>query len=369
MRESSIAICGTVMLDGSRTSKELSQMVDPALTRFIKSHSIGVCDFETVLSVKSGAHAKAVSLIVDPGYASILTEWGFTHANCIHNHCLDAGVEGFDETVENFTRVGIKPLTGGPSLFGRAHTVESVGGRRVALLSYSAIGEVGLRYDAAAVALHEIADYRHSCDYVIVFFHDGYDLAPIPLPSALARYRGMCDAGADIVFVNQAHVYQGYERLDSHWVFPSTGNFLVHTLGDRRWAPIDRGVVVSIGLEESLSLEISPTRIDTRTLVVALDPASGSAWDEFWNARDHWYRGLVSTRWAEFTAKGIVAGPFLAQQVFTGLPLWVRNYGMLGLLKILRIYANGFHRRMWLALFCHMIRLKSLYFFRFKRWP
>lgn len=365
MSNLTVALCGTVMIDGRISVEELKNLLSPNIKRVLGSADLSICDFETVLSSRAASEQKAVSLIVDPNYASVIHDWGFTHANCVHNHSLDGGIEGFNDTISYLRTVGVVPVVGQSAAMGTAHVVETIRGRRVALLAYSAIGEIAVGNHPWERALEDIASYRRVCDHVLVFYHDGYDLAPIPLPSDQEKYRRLAGMGADAVIINQAHVFQGYEVFKGVPIVFSTGNLAVHTLDDLRWAPIDRGQIIVLTLEGQIRISLHPTQIQTRTLSVDLAGTSGDETLARLRELTEWYAGNNTDWWSEFSARGVIAGPFLAQQVFSGLPQWWKKYGLWGLLKVMRVYLNRFHRQLVVAWCAGLCGIRSKRYDRF----
>ena len=69
---------------------------------------------------------------------------------------------------------------------------------------------------------------KKECDFVIVFAHAGLEFQNIPQKEWRARYRHLCDLGADVVVGSHPHVPQGFEEYGDALIFYSLGNFYFH---------------------------------------------------------------------------------------------------------------------------------------------
>ena len=337
-----MVVCGTVMLVPSRSPEFYRTILSPKLKEKIRQGDISVCDLETCFTSSPEHVPKAVNLVVPPGYASVIKDWGFTHTNCVHNHSLDAGPKGFQDSLAALVSVGLRPLSGGKGLSGADHEICTVRGKRVAMLSYCAIGELGDTYDAYDTARKEIPKYREQSDVVVVFYHDGFDLAGVPLPSQQKRYRTLLDVGADVLLVNQAHVFQGFERYQGRLIFHSTGNFVVYDTSDARWASTNRGAVISIAIhKDEIVFELLPIMIADDLSVSEMTAAN--TFRGLWEERAAVYASIRHSRWNQLRAAGAIAKPFLTEQIVTGLTIWFRKYGFWRGLKATRFFVNRFY--------------------------
>ena len=62
-------------------------------------------------------------------------------------------------------------------------------------------------------------------DFLIVYFHFGYEFEKYPLPLHVSLSRMTIDLGADIVFGSHTHCIQPYEKYKNKFIFYGLGNF------------------------------------------------------------------------------------------------------------------------------------------------
>ena len=59
--------------------------------------------------------------------------------------------------------------------------------------------------------------------------HWNYEYVRFPAPDNRALGKRLIDAGADIIIGSHPHIYQGYEKYKSKYIFHSLGNFVFHS--------------------------------------------------------------------------------------------------------------------------------------------
>jgi hypothetical protein len=74
--------------------------------------------------------------------------------------------------------------------------------------------------------LKQIKEEKKRADFVVVVFHGGNEFNPLPSPDTVARYRLVCDMGADAVIGGHTHCPQGYEYYGGKPIVYSLGNLL-----------------------------------------------------------------------------------------------------------------------------------------------
>lgn len=197
-------------------------------------------NLETALTDRAGGRAeKAVTLCAPTARAAWLAEAGVDVVNVANNHVLDAGPDGFDDTLAALAAQGIAVAGGGCERAGPVQPpVLTRGGLRLGFLGYASE-----RYHDAARghALHgvhgtdletPIRALRAACDAVIVALHWGVEDAFYPSPEQIRVSRAVVDAGAAVVLTHHAHVVQGVERWGRGVIAYSLGNFCFPAGGD-----------------------------------------------------------------------------------------------------------------------------------------
>ncbi|WP_206185936.1 CapA family protein [Sphingosinicella sp. BN140058] len=198
----------------------------------------------------------------DPDHLAALTRAGIAAVSMAGNHIADCGAIGIADTIAELDRLGIAHAGAGADLAAaRAPAFVERGGRRIALLSYNAVGpelswaapdRAGSAYvkvraadggpsrpqadlvEADPQSLAQMADEitraRAEADLLVVALHKGIThrpaaLAPYERPLAFAAI----DAGADIVVGHHAHIARGIEFHFGKPIFHGLGNGVVVT--------------------------------------------------------------------------------------------------------------------------------------------
>lgn len=198
-----------------------------------------------------------------PAIAPALKDAGFTVMSMAGNHCMDWGLDGFFDTIDNLRAADIGVVGAGADIAqARAPLIAQTPGGTVAFLAYSSILPMAYwaeerrpgcapmrahtiyeqiehdqpgtparihtyphRGDLAALQ-HDIAAAKAKADVVVVSLHWGIHF----VPAVLADYqrdvaRAAIDAGADMILGGHAHILKGVELYRGKPVFYSLCNF------------------------------------------------------------------------------------------------------------------------------------------------
>ena len=232
-----ILICGDVVnfhnADGFVCSDEVAKIATEA--------DCSVCNFEAPISgfgrpqPKSGPHIAQVPETVEG-----LKSQGFDLLLLANNHIMDYGREALMATMERISSAGLECLGAGPDAgVAYAPLVKSLDGLKIGMVNAceAQFGVIDFfeRDDPAGYAWinhtqidKTVLSLKKECDFVIVFSHAGLEFQDIPQKEWRARYRHLCDLGADVVVGSHPHVPQGYEEYGDALIFYSLGNFYFH---------------------------------------------------------------------------------------------------------------------------------------------
>jgi poly-gamma-glutamate capsule biosynthesis protein CapA/YwtB (metallophosphatase superfamily) len=182
-----------------------------------------------------------------------------------NNHHLDAGYEGFFETLEHLAEHEIAVCGAGKDLAAaRAPAVVERDGVRVAFLAYSSIlwpgyeagpGKAGcapifvdthyemeepeqpgcdakvtsrVRAGTLTMLREDVAAAREVADVVVVSAHWGIHFTPVKLADYESEFgRAAIDAGADLVLGTHQHILKAVEVYRGRVIFHGTGNFVM----------------------------------------------------------------------------------------------------------------------------------------------
>ena len=150
-----------------------------------------------------------------------------------NNHIMDFGTRGFEETLEELKRSGIRAFGAG-TLENNQRNPLILEESGVALLGYTCPSTTPVfatpdHPGAARLELErvvrEIAEARRAgARRVIVSVHWGEEQVFLPKPGDVVLGRRIIDAGADLVIGHHAHRAQPFERYGGKYIFYGLGN-------------------------------------------------------------------------------------------------------------------------------------------------
>jgi poly-gamma-glutamate synthesis protein (capsule biosynthesis protein) len=200
-----------------------------------------------------------------PQAASAIVGAGLDVISFASNHCMDWGIQGFNDTIRSLEDAGASVVGVGANIEeARKPIVRLIGDVRVAFIAACSIlpadywaeksrpGCVPLRAhtiydqiepdqpgtpariltfpysDDLAKLEEDVRQARELADVVVVSLHWGIHF----IPAVLADYQRMAgqrliDAGADLILGHHAHILKGVELYKGKAIFYSLGNFAV----------------------------------------------------------------------------------------------------------------------------------------------
>ena len=207
-----------------------------AVRPLFRAADIRVLNLETSLSDRGRPFTQKHYIFnASPDNTRVLSHLGVDVAILGNNHSMDMGAEGLARTVESLRRVGIASVGAGANdseAYGPL--LLSLGERRVALLSYSAIGtpemfsaanRPGVAQATGAI-VYQVGQATRLANYVIVSLHWGSEYYTAPDAAQVALAHRIIDAGAVAVIGHHPHIPQGIERYRNGIICYSLGNFL-----------------------------------------------------------------------------------------------------------------------------------------------
>jgi len=187
-----------------------------------------------------------------------------------NNHSLDFGNKGLISTKKNLDRNGILSIGAGLSQDEISNPqIFSFGKTKMAIIN-TAEGEEG-RFGneipgVAPVELHflrsQISSLKTQVDIVTVIVHAGREHLPVPAIYVRDAYRGLADAGADIIIGHHPHVPQGIEKYKNSIIAYSLGNFVMGINSPIELHRLGYFIKVYFHGNEMTSFEIWPYQIE-----------------------------------------------------------------------------------------------------------
>lgn len=266
---------GDIMLAGRATAALTRTGYDhpfAAVSPILRQGDVTIGNLEApVARTGTEFRSKRFRFRSDPALVPALQRAGFTILTLANNHILDFGPQALSETIAHLERQGLGHAGAGADLAAaRKEAVQTVNGRRVAVLAYSLTQPTaffagsdrpGTAPGRAHFFAEDIVRAKSRADYVVVSFHWGGELETRPKAYQVAAARRAIDAGADLVIGHHPHVLQGIERYGSGVIFYSLGNFAFAS--HSRHA--DRSVIARIVLDDGAKeVELIPLNILNR---------------------------------------------------------------------------------------------------------
>ncbi len=235
---------------------------------------IAFCQVDTTFSRRGSPQLQALSAQrAAPGNAGALSV--FSVASFASNHCMDWGVEAFDDTMAALRANGLEVVGAGRDIDeARKPAILDVRGTRVAFLAYNSIllggysateygpGCAPLRVHTAYIPIEpdqpgtpcrthtfvdpadlaamqeDVARAKSQSHVVFVSLHAGIHIQPAVIAAYQreAAHRAI-DAGADIVFQHHGHILKGIEFYMGKPVIYSMGNYVMDIhMPSEEWA-------------------------------------------------------------------------------------------------------------------------------------
>lgn len=161
---------------------------------------------------------------------------GIGAVSLANNHTLDYGADGLADTIAALKAGGIAYAGAGKnSRSARAPAFIDAGGKRVALLAYSATlpeeffagaSTPGTAFAHEAHVRADVAAARARADIVLVSFHWGREGSTELRDYQIKLGHAAIEAGAHAVLGHHPHILQGVERYRDGIIFYSLGNFV-----------------------------------------------------------------------------------------------------------------------------------------------
>jgi poly-gamma-glutamate capsule biosynthesis protein CapA/YwtB (metallophosphatase superfamily) len=236
------------------------------------------CQLENNLS-KRGTGPYAKDVVRNPETAAALKKAGFKVVSTAGNHCMEAGVDAFYDTIENLKNQDLRVLGVGKDIEeARRPVIVEIKGTRIAFLGYSSVtshehlagvGKPGcapLRawtlYEQVepsqpgtpgqphtfpypedlSAMVEDIKKTRFLADVVIVSMHGGIHITPAVIADYQKEYAHRAiEAGADLILQHHSHILKGIEVYSGKVIFYGLGNFAIELhFMTKEWAEIPR---------------------------------------------------------------------------------------------------------------------------------
>ena len=246
------------------------------ITGVINGGDVALCQLEINLSTR-GAGPQGQEIARNPEIAAAIKEAGFDVVAFAGNHTLEAGIDSFNDTLQNLERQKLRALGVGQNIEeARQPVIIECKGTKIAFLGYSSVtkqdhiadsnkpGSASLRawtlYEPMEptqpgtpsrahtfpyrtdldAMIGDIEKAGTQADIVIVSMHGGIHMTPAVIAEYQKEYaHAAIDAGADLVLQHHAHILKGIEIYAGKAIFYGLANFALEVLFmTKEWAEI-----------------------------------------------------------------------------------------------------------------------------------
>ena len=212
------------------------------LVKIIKKQNFAVCNFEAPINENSKKIKKAgPNILQKKETIQILNKSGFNLLLLANNHIYDYGIEGLKNTLKEAKKSKLD-IVGAGVCFEDAYKpiIKKINGLNIGIIN-ACEAQFGVldghnlnQVSGYAWINHPLIDtsiinLKNKVDKIIVCVHAGLENYSIPLSQWKARYKNLCDLGADCIIGSHPHVPQGYEVYKNKPIFYSLGNFYFDT--------------------------------------------------------------------------------------------------------------------------------------------
>jgi poly-gamma-glutamate synthesis protein (capsule biosynthesis protein) len=152
-----------------------------------------------------------------PHFAQILTAGHVNVVSLANNHTLDFFEEGFDDTREALSAVGV-------AYFGNEiNLLTEINGVQVGFFGHRAWADWRENRNLVTAAIEDLRE--RGAQLIIAYFHWGTENETTPEQYQISLGRFTIDAGADLVLGAHSHVIQGIEVYNGRNIVYSLANF------------------------------------------------------------------------------------------------------------------------------------------------
>ncbi len=234
-----LAAVGDIRLDGSvgrLAAKEGPRAPTKDVREWLEADLL-FGNLECALTSRGEKADKLFTFRASTANVSILKAAGFTIVSLANNHVMDYGSKGLEDTLAALDAAGILHVGAGRDE-GEARRPVFIerNGLKIGFLAmtttiptemYAGADKPGVLYADFKRFPAWIKDAKKRCDLLLVSYHGGTQLEPLPNEVQRAFMKKAFAAGADVVLGHHPHVIQPVEIPDGRLAIYSLANFLM----------------------------------------------------------------------------------------------------------------------------------------------
>jgi poly-gamma-glutamate capsule biosynthesis protein CapA/YwtB (metallophosphatase superfamily) len=246
------------------------------VTGVLSQGDLAFCQLEVNLSHR-GIGTQGKENARNPKIAAAIKQAGFDVVSFAGNHCLEAGIDAFYDTIDNLKNQRLLVIGVGKNIEeARRPAIFECKNTKIAFLGYNSIVKEGHwaevdrpgcaplrawtlyepiepsqpgtparahtfpRRDDVSAMVEDIKKAKTQADLVIVSIHSGIHMTPAVIAEYQKEYAHVAiDSGADLILQHHAHILKGIEVYSGKVIFYGLGNFALELhFMTKEWAEI-----------------------------------------------------------------------------------------------------------------------------------
>lgn len=229
------------------------------------SADIVIGNFETVVHEPVDKSLGEMQMRCPEEVIQELRDAGFSVLNLANNHCMQHGVESFENTRRTCERYGIQPI----GIRDEEPYIMETNGVKLVFLSLCIHLEWYepdyIRYENRIERILKTVQEQRTNDQnliIVVIVHWGDEFATYPSNAQIALAHRLVDYGANIILGHHSHVYQGIEEYKGGVIAYGQGNFISDMVPEMcRQTGIVRVEIDNVGGGKKINYKLLPYEI------------------------------------------------------------------------------------------------------------
>jgi len=212
------------------------------INQFLNQNSINIGNLEApilfspTLINKKELQRKRIIMYSEQSAVIFLKTLNISAVSLANNHIFDFGYEGFKQTVKILSENNIEWFGAGKNLKSSIKPlVIKKNNIKIGLIGigWSIIESINSKKESYGVPsinynYLSLIDYlKKKIDFLIIYFHWGYEHERFPLPYQREIAHKMIDFGANLIIGSHPHRIQGIEKYSNGLIVYSLGNFII----------------------------------------------------------------------------------------------------------------------------------------------
>ena len=248
-KKPSLTLCGDYYVSENFSKNEAN-----GINKFLKSNNFNIINYEGCFGVP---FPKGKPLIMSEESLRLPSNILLSLSN---NHVFDSGQAGFQILknkldYRNINFFGVESKVNAND----NKTIVEIEGYKVCFAGFGWKNEECISPGKSSFGIKNITETnikiffnsldKSKFDYLIIYFHCGYEFEYYPLPLHVKLARLSVTLGADLVYCSHTHCIQPYEIYNERYIFYGLGNFYFSNDRDLYPEISDTGLIINLSFK------------------------------------------------------------------------------------------------------------------------